>query len=202
MHSQKHLFSLEPGVHYLNCAYLSPLLRSAEEAGLAGLLRKRNPQHIKAADFFTDAVALRSLFGQLVQAPASRIALIPSVSYGMGILMQNARFRKGGTVVTVQEEFPSGVYALQRICDEHALRLVTVAAPDTLHQRGRAWNERLLDAITTDTVLVQLSSVHWADGTLFDLEAVGQKTKAVGALFVVDGTQSAGALPLDISKAG
>src|SRR5690606_28228194 len=33
---QRHLFSLPADVHYLNCAYMSPLLRSVEEAGVAG----------------------------------------------------------------------------------------------------------------------------------------------------------------------
>jgi selenocysteine lyase/cysteine desulfurase len=39
--------------------------------------------------------------------------------------------------------------------------------------------------------------VHWTDGTLFDLEAVGRRCREVGAALVVDATQSIGALPFD-----
>lgn len=57
----------------------------------------------------------------------------------------------------------------------------------------------ILESIGPDTALVNLSSVHWADGTVFDLAAIGKRTKEVGALFVVDGTQSVGAAPIDVN---
>ncbi|MBI4409800.1 MAG: aminotransferase, partial [Gemmatimonadetes bacterium] len=49
---QKQLFSLPDNVHYLNCAYMSPLLRRVEQAGIEGLRRKRLPAGIAPEDFF------------------------------------------------------------------------------------------------------------------------------------------------------
>jgi selenocysteine lyase/cysteine desulfurase len=43
-------------------------------------------------------------------------------------------------------------------------------------------------------------TVHWTDGTRFDLEAVGERCRAVGAALVVDGTQSVGAVPFDVER--
>jgi selenocysteine lyase/cysteine desulfurase len=200
MDCQKSLFSLGEGVHYINCAYMSPLLKRVEKAGIEGLIRKRNPSSIKPADFFNEAVEVRALFAKLVNAPSERIALIPSVSYGMGVVIQNARLKKGGKVITVHEEFPSDVYSLFRICREQELELVTIHPPLESKERGRIWNERILEAITADTVMVNLSPVHWADGTLFNMEAIGKRTKEVGALFIVDGTQAVGAMDFDTKK--
>jgi selenocysteine lyase/cysteine desulfurase len=200
MKCQKSLFSLPEDVHYINCAYMSPLLKRVEKAGIEGLIKKRNPAHIKPSDFFNEAVEVRALFAKLVNAPSERIALIPSVSYGMGVVIQNAMVKKGGKVITVHEEFPSDVYSLHRICQEQKLELVPVHPPAGLKERGKTWNERLLEAITADTVLVNLSPVHWADGTLFDMEAIGKRAKEVGALFVVDGTQAVGAMDFDVKK--
>ncbi|MGB8190997.1 MAG: aminotransferase class V-fold PLP-dependent enzyme [Chitinophagaceae bacterium] len=197
---QKHLFSLDEDWHYINCAYMSPLLRSAEQAGKDGLMKKRNPVNVRPEDFFNDGSEVRALFAGLVKADKDRIALIPSASYGLGIVIQNIKPAKGGRVVTVHEEFPSDVYSLHRICSDHQLELVTVQPPEDLNGRGRKWNERILDAITPNTSLVNLSSVHWADGTIFDLEAIGKRAKEVGALFVVDGTQSVGAMKVDVSR--
>ena len=45
-----------------------------------------------------------------------------------------------------------------------------------------------------------MGMVHWADGTIFDLEKIRKKTKEVGALLIVDGTQSVGAMPFDVNK--
>lgn len=197
---QKHLFALEPDRHYINCAYMSPLLRSVEAAGIGGLVRKRDPFNITPRDFFDDAIEVKKLFAQLIHVNAGSIALIPSASYGLGIVTRNIKPAAGGKVVTVHEEFPSDVYSMYRICEEHQLELVTVKPPEGAANRARGWNENMLAAITPGTALVNLSSVHWSDGTIFDLEAIGNKAKEVGALFVVDGTQSVGAVEIDVNK--
>ena len=40
--------------------------------------------------------------------------------------------------------------------------------------------------------------MHWTDGTLFDLAAIGERCREVGAALVVDATQSVGALDFDV----
>jgi selenocysteine lyase/cysteine desulfurase len=196
---QKHLFSLEQDRHYINCAYMSPLLKSVEEAGIKGLARKRDPSNITPLDFFNDAIEVKKLFAQLIHVSAERIALMPSASYGLGIVIRNIKPAPGGKVITVHEEFPSDVYSMFRICEEHKLELITVKPPEGA-SKGRNWNEKILEAITPGTALVNLSSVHWSDGTMFDLEAIGKRAKEVGALFVVDGTQSVGAAEIDVNR--
>jgi selenocysteine lyase/cysteine desulfurase len=64
--------------------------------------------------------------------------------------------------------------------------------------RGRGWNQRLLEAIDINTRVVALGHVHWADGTKFDLARIRQRSKEVGALLIIDGTQSVGALPFRV----
>ena len=48
---QRDLFSLPDSLHYLNCAYVAPLLKSVEAAGTEGMLRLRNPTGITAGDW-------------------------------------------------------------------------------------------------------------------------------------------------------
>ncbi len=43
MKCQKHLFQLPEGIHYLNCGYMSPLMKSVEEKGIDGMRRKEIP---------------------------------------------------------------------------------------------------------------------------------------------------------------
>jgi selenocysteine lyase/cysteine desulfurase len=75
-----------------------------------------------------------------------------------------------------------------------------VEPPETVIDRGKIWNERLLESIRPGTRVVALGNVHWAEGTRFDLEAVGKRAREVGAMLIVDGTQSIGALPFDLSR--
>ena len=51
-----------------------------------------------------------------------------------------------------------------------------------------------------DTAVVTVPHVHWTDGTVFDLPAVGARAREVGAALVVDATQSVGAMPFDVGE--
>ncbi|GAB2536509.1 aminotransferase class V-fold PLP-dependent enzyme [Spirosoma aerophilum] len=201
--SQKHQFSLPEGIHYLNCATRAPLSKTAEQAGYEAIRRDINPFGLRPDDFFSGAIRIRSLFSDLIHNPdADRIAIIPSVSYGMAVVARNLvnkpGIRPGQRIVLVGSEFPSDVYAWDRVCQELGLTVTTVSMPDEF-PKGAHWNERVLDAIGPDTALVIAPPIHWMYGVRFDLEAIGQRAREVGAWFAVDGTQAIGALPFDVS---
>ena len=200
MNCQRDLFSLPDGQHYLNCAYMSPLLKAVETAGINGLRRKAAPAEITPADFFDPAEELRRAFARLVHTSPERIALVPAVSYGMGIVTYNLPLTPEQNVVIPGEEFPSNVYPWLEQCKRTRATLRRVDRPREACAPGTVWNTRFLEAIDTDTAVVALSSVHWTDGTLFELEQIGQRAREVGALFIVDGTQSVGALPFDFEQ--
>ncbi len=199
---QKQLFSLPEDIYYLNCATMSPNLKSVEQAGIQGVLRKSQPHEITQETFFETTAAVRPLFAQLINCPdPERIALIPSASYGMAIVAKNLAYKPGlqagQEIVLVHEEFPSDVYAWEEVCKDKQLKINTTQPSDELQNRGKRWNERILEAITSNTCMVVLPHVHWADGTKYDLVTMAQRARQVGAWFVVDGTQSVGALPFD-----
>lgn len=197
--SRKHLFSLQPGLHYLNCAYMAPLSKHVEAVGIEALLRRRDPTSLSAEDFFAGPDAVRERFARLVGATdPSRIALIPSASYGLSTAARNVPARRGQNIVVSAEQFPSNVYPWRTLATERGLELRVVTAPETTTGRAREWNARILEAIDADTAVVALPHVHWTDGTRFDLERIGERARGFGALLIVDGTQSVGALPFDI----
>ncbi|HEX8244164.1 MAG TPA: aminotransferase class V-fold PLP-dependent enzyme [Longimicrobium sp.] len=196
---QRDLFHLPEGLHYLNCAYLGPLLKSLEEAGIAAIRRRRDPSAITPDAWFTDSDRLRGLFGRLVGCAAERVAIVPAVSYAVATVARNLRLRAEQNVVVARAQFPSNLYAWRRLCAESGASLRTVDPPDAAEGRGEGWNARLLEAIDGGTALVALGNVHWADGTRFDLERIGRRAREVGALLVVDGTQSVGAMPFDVA---
>jgi len=197
---QRSKFTLPSSGTYLNCAYMSPLLKTVEKAGLKGMLKKRNPQLISPADFFTDTEVLRREYAKLIHVnDPNRIVVIPSVSYGMATVVNNIRISKKENVVVAEEQFPSNYYPWRKLCSDNRAEVKVVIASDT-EMRGKVWNERILEAIDQNTKVVALGHVHWADGTLFNLEAIRKRTKDVGALLVIDGTQSVGALPFDVTK--
>lgn len=194
---QKEAFQLPEGLHYLNCAYMSPLAHSVEAAVIEGLRTKRVPSLVAPDAFFSAAEKARTRFGRLVSGAPERVAILPAVSYGVAIAARNLPVARGQRIVVLDEQFPGNVYAWRRLAEESGAELVTVSRPASASP-GAAWNEVLLDAIRPECAIVALPTVHWTDGTRFDLEAVGRRCRSVGAALVVDGTQSLGAVPFDV----
>lgn len=196
---QKELFSLPEEVSYLNNAYMSPSLKAASSAGIAGIEQKNMPYKISSEDFFTDTEKLREAYAKLINvANPKRIVTIPSTSYGIANAARNIDFEAGDEIVLIDEQFPSNVYVWQKLAKEQALSIRVVTPPDTSENRGENWNKKILESITTQTKVVTMGQIHWADGTLFDLVAIRKRTREVGALLIIDGTQSVGAFPFDV----
>ena len=119
---QRDLFDLPDDVAYLNCAYMSPLLKHAAAAGAAGIARKTRPWTISSDDFFADSERARALFAKLLGAEADDIALVPAASYGVAIAAANLPFGEGQRILMLAEQFPSNVYAWRELAQAQGRR--------------------------------------------------------------------------------
>ena len=155
---------------------------------------------IQPSDFFTGCDEIRQRFARLVGVEdPSRIAVTPSASYGIAVAARNLVVERGQNIVLLHEQFPGNVYAWQRKAVDCGAEIRTVVPPDAA-TRGAAWNERIFESIDENTAVVAIPQVHWTDGTVFDLVAIGRRAREVGAALVIDGTQSVGVLPLDVGE--
>ncbi|MCY7359541.1 MAG: hypothetical protein LH609_19215 [Rudanella sp.] len=118
---QKDKFSLPADIHYLNCATRRPFSRAVEEAGVAAISRQTNPFSLTATHFFEQPMRVRQLFSGLISNRNSetqgsgtvdpdRIAVVPSVSYAMGVVARNLH-RKRGALVCVGYKWLMGPYS-------------------------------------------------------------------------------------------
>ncbi|MBO6576667.1 MAG: aminotransferase class V-fold PLP-dependent enzyme [Rhodothermales bacterium] len=197
---QRQAFFLPDEHHYLNCAYMAPMARRVEQAGIEGIRMKRVPSGVSPEDFFRTGEAIRREFARLIgSGQPDRVSLIPAASYGLATAARNLRVARGGEILTLREQFPSNIYTWSRLARENGATLIHVE-PGPGPGRGRRWNERLLDAIGRDTSVVALPHVHWADGTVFDLETISRRCREVSAALIIDGTQSVGAYPIDVQR--
>lgn len=203
---QRALFSIPEGHCYLNSAFMGPLPLLVEQAGVAALTERASAIGLTSNGFFEPAERTRELCAQLVNADPERTAFIPTAAYAMAIVAKNLRPRSGQNVVMLGEMFPSNVYAWRNWRAENVeMRTVLAPAAPWSSQtvgasRAARWNEAVVGAIDADTVLVAVEPAHWTDGTLFDLEKIGRRCREVGAAFVVDATQTVGAMPFDVRR--
>ena len=196
--NQRALFEIPDDVAYLNCAYMSPSLNRVVAAGEKAVRQKRRPWEVTSPDFFNLPNRGRDLFAQIIGADGDGIAVIPSVSYGMAIAALNVDMVAGQEILLLEAQFPSNVYPWHEKAKQSGGIITTVPHPSTVSQNHQAWTPAILDSIGPQTAIVALPHCHWTDGSLIDLLAVGDAVRSVGAALVLDITQSAGVLPVDV----
>ena len=193
---QKDLFSLEPHITYLNCAYKGPLLKKSEEKIFEAIENERNPFKLKAPNYFQISNEIRKEYSTIINSHPQEIAILPSTSYGFANVFNNI-ITHGGNAVTIENEFPSGHFALEKWCANNKVSLNIIKREKL---KAKDWNQKIIDSINLETKVVLLSSIHWMNGTKFDLHKIGQKCKEVNAYFIVDGTQSVGASKINVKE--
>lgn len=189
------LFEIPAGITYLNCSNMSPQLKSVTAAGLDAVRIKATPWTLTGANWFSSAETLRALAGSVLGTGADSVALIPAVSYGMAVAAANIPIKAGDSILLLAQEFPSNVFTWREAARLNNAKIVTVQRdPET------GWTEAVLRAITGRTAVVVVPRCHWMDGTIVDLERVGERARQTGAAFVIDASQALGAVPLDLSR--
>ncbi len=191
---QRAKFEVDDEVAYFNTANLSPLLRSVRAAGEGALDRRAKPWTISAPDWFTDVEELRSRFARLIGGAADDVALVPATSYGLSVAARNLTAGPGDRVLVLDEEFPSSYYTWQRFAQRTGAELLVVE-----REPGQSWTEAILDAVDERVTIASVPNVHWTNGALVDLQRVALALREAGSAFIIDASQSLGAMPLDVA---
>ncbi len=194
---QRTEFDIPDGVAYLNCAYMAPQPRRVTEAGIASVQRKQRPWGLGPKDFFDDLERLRMLFAQLIHGDADGVAVVPAASYALSTAAANASASAGDRIVVLAEQYPSNVYPWRELAQRSGATVVAVERPD-----DGDWTHAVVEAIDDRTVAVAVPNCHFMTGALIDVAMIGRAARGIGALFIVDVTQSLGVLPLHVDDVG
>lgn len=140
--------------------------------------------------------AVRRLAADLVGVTSERIAFIDNTSHGLSLAANGFPWTAGDNVVLPDNDFPSNVYPWLNL-ELRGVELRRVAA------RGAPIDPAdLLAALDQRTRILAISSVQYSTGARNDLAALAQACRSRDCLLVVDGTQSVGALSLDVAALG
>ncbi len=195
--AQRDAFDIPDDVAYLNCAYMAPQPHRVTEAGIASAQRKQRPWSLGPKDFFDDLERLRTLFAQLVHGDADGVAVAPAASYALSTAAANASASAGDRIVVLTEQYPSNVYPWRDLAQRSGATVVAVIRPEDGN-----WTQAVVESIDERTAVVAVPNCHFMTGALIDLAMIGSAARAVGAMFVVDATQSLGVLPLRADEIG
>jgi selenocysteine lyase/cysteine desulfurase len=195
---QRDAFDIPRDVAYLNAASWSPLPHAVQAAGQAGIALKARPWGITGEHIARQCSRARAAAARLMNAAPEDVALIPSISYGVAVAGRILLVPPGHRVLVLGDDHSSPVLEWLQRAPEGGFTVEIVAAP-----ADGDWTSAVVAAIrrpgAAPLALVSISSVHWADGGLVDLDAVAAAQRAAGAMLLVDATHHAGVLPLDVS---
>lgn len=188
---------------YLDTGTAGPLPAetAAAMAELAGWELRTGRAHL---DFQLEGVArldeARAAVAAVLTADVDQVALTSSTSHGLGIATWAADWRAGDRAVTTTAEHAGGLGPLYALRDRLGVDLVHADIGDG------GDDERTMAAfdslVTPATRLVSVSHVSWSNGAVLPVARIAELARSRGALVVVDGAQSAGAIPLDVPALG
>jgi selenocysteine lyase/cysteine desulfurase len=197
--SQRAQFEIPRQICYLNAASYSPLPLRTLEAGRAAVLRKGTPWTLPASFANQQHERARLAAARLINAEASDIALIPSISYGVATAAKLLPIARGTRVIVLENDHSSPVLEWQTRAAAEGFTVETVRQPD-----DGDWTSAVLDSIARSGAppvgLASISSVHWSDGGLIDVDKVGAALRRQGAVFLIDATHSTGVLATDVNR--
>ena len=103
--------------------------------------------------------------------------------------------KKGENIVSTSSAFPSTVYPWSRVA-------ATTGAEIRLAEskKGFSTTDAIRSLIDENTSVVCISHTEFSNGYTYDLEKLSELAHKKGAILVVDATQSAGAIPIDVKK--
>ena len=187
-------FPVLDGCAYLNAGSVGPLSRAAHRAIVEqderGLLQGRG-----TARAWEESGALRTRVRErlaaLVDVPADRLLLTTSTTEGCNLVVTGLRLGPDDEVVITDGEHP-GLEAPVRVSDARVrvARVVGRTAAEVV--------EAIAAEVTPRTRLVGLSHVLWLNGEVLPLAEI---RRAAGVPLLVDGAQSAGAIPVEAGVA-
>jgi kynureninase len=133
--------------------------------------------------------------GAIIGAPAGSVSMHENVTtaamVALSTVTPHADRRR---IVCLASDFPSTIY-LYRAQEASGFELAIVPAEDDFSIRI----ERILDAIDERTALVSISQVLFKTSFIVDVAPIVARAHQVGATVLVDGYQSAGIIPVDVT---
>ncbi len=148
----------------------------------------------KMAAVYTDA---REYVARLLNASTDEIALTDSTGEGMNIISYGFNWQKGDEVITTNHEHISALAPLYQSRDRYG---VIVRKADLGLRADRSALEAISELVTERTRLISISHVTWTTGARLDVEAVTRFGREYGIPVLIDGAQSAGAIPINVKE--
>ncbi len=141
----------------------------------------------------------RKSLARLLNASDGETALTDNTGEGLNIIINGFNWRAGDEVITTNHEHFSALAPLYQIRERYG---VVIRTADLGPKGDRPVAQAIAELITSRTRLIVLSHVSWMSGAVLDVGEVAAVAHERDIPVLVDGAQSAGAIPIDVKALG
>ena len=135
---------------------------------------------------------LRARVAGMFAVSSANIGLAHSTSAALSSIASGIDYSRRNKIVVAELDFPTLAYQWM---SRPGIEVVYVKSDD-----GATIDpQRFADAVDDRTAILATSHVFYATGAIQDIAALSEIAHAKGALFLVDGYQSVGQIPVDLS---
>ena len=136
---------------------------------------------------------------RLLNADVGEIALTDNTGEGMNIITYGINWREGDEVITTNHEHYNALGPLYQVRDRFG---VAIRFADIGPLGERPILQPIANLVTPRTRLIVLSHVLWTTGVVLNISEVCDMGRKAAIPVLIDGAQSAGAIPIDVKALG
>jgi L-cysteine/cystine lyase len=141
----------------------------------------------------------RSSMARLVNADVEEIALTDNTGEGLNIISYSLNWHEGDEVITTNHEHISLLAPLYQLRDRYG---ILIRFADIGPSAELPVLKAIADLVTPRTRLISISHVTWTTGAVLNISEVAYMGREWGIPVLIDGAQSAGAIPVDVKALG
>ncbi|HYL10068.1 MAG TPA: aminotransferase class V-fold PLP-dependent enzyme [Candidatus Acidoferrales bacterium] len=184
-------------VSYLNLAGQCPLPRASIRAVQAAIEWKKFPHQMPDSAYFDIPNRIRASLAKLIGARPEEIALTTGATGGLTAVAHGFDWKPEDEILIAAGEFPAHFTTWKPVEAQGHLKVKVV------HPRERFITaDDFIAAMGPRTRLVSASLVRFDDGSRLDAGRVAQACHERSALLLLDASQCAGAMKMDVAKLG
>ncbi|MCL6581769.1 MAG: aminotransferase class V-fold PLP-dependent enzyme [Firmicutes bacterium] len=186
---------------YLNAASIAlmplPILKAKhafeERIAAAGTISLDEEAEAKALN------VPRRIAGRLLGTGEDNIAIVTNATEALAQLAWGLKPGRGSNVVSIDIEFPSVTYPWLRVAQDTGVEVRLVKA---VKDPAALTFDDIAAAVDDKTAVLCVSHVQYATGHRFCPKALSDLAHSHGAVCIIDATQSAGVVPMDVERWG
>jgi L-cysteine/cystine lyase len=188
--------------HYLNTGTFGPLPDCVVQAMQERIRDDWQNGRLGAAAF--EAISTiynnaRGSLARLLNADVEEIALTDNTGEGLNIIGYGIKWHEGDEVITTNHEHISLLAPLYQLRDRYG---IVIRFADIGLAAELPVLKAIADLVTPRTRLISISHVTWTTGVVVNISEVAYMGREWGIPVLIDGAQSAGAIPIDVTALG